>query len=200
MGEPLLALAALLLAYGAAELVGGYGFLAVFVSALTVRSVERDHDYHRHMHEVINRLETLLTLVVLLGLGFALTNGLLENLDWRGVLVALALVLVIRPVAGWLSFLGHRSQVGDKGLDHRERWVVAFFGVRGVGSIYYIAYAAGAATFPEERWLWSTVGFTIALSVVLHGILATPVMTRLDRLRDDAAQNSGARRGDPAPH
>jgi NhaP-type Na+/H+ or K+/H+ antiporter len=200
VGEPLLALAALLLAYGAAELVGGYGFLAVFACALTVRSVERDHDYQRHMHDVINRLETLLTLVVLLGLGFALTNGLLENLDWRGVLVGLALVLVIRPVAGWLSFLGHRSQVGDKGLDHRERWVVAFFGVRGVGSIYYVAYAAGAATFPEERWLWSTVGFTIALSVVLHGILATPVMSRLDQRRDDAERKSKARRADPAPH
>ena len=97
-----------------------------------------------------------------------------------------ALVLVIRPVAGYVSFLGHRTQVGAAGLDHRERLVVAFFGVRGVGSIYYVAYAAGAATFPEERWLWSTVGFTVALSVVLHGILATPVMRRLDRRREDA--------------
>jgi NhaP-type Na+/H+ or K+/H+ antiporter len=200
VGEPLLALATLLIAYGAAELVGGYGFLAVFACALTVRSVERDHDYHRHMHDVINRLETLLTLVVLLGLGFALTNGLLENLDWRGVLVSLALVLFIRPVAGWLSFLGHRRQMGTQGLDHRERLVVGFFGVRGVGSIYYVAYAAGAESFPEERWLWSTVGFTVALSVVLHGILATPVMRRLDGLRDAARENDGARRADPAPH
>ena len=55
--------------------------------------------------------------------------------------------------------------------------------MRGVGSIYYVAYAAGAAPFPEERWLWSTVGFTIALSVLLHGILATPVMRRLDEAR-----------------
>ena len=185
VGEPLLALAALLLAYGASELVGGYGFLAVFACAMTVRSVERDHDYHRAMHDVINRLEILLTLIVLLGLGFAITKGLLAHLDWKGVVVGLALVLVIRPVAGYVSFLGHR-QVGTAGLDHRERLVVAFFGVRGVGSIYYVAYAAGAATFPEERWLWSTVGFAIALSVVLHGMLATPVMRRLDRDREDA--------------
>ena len=100
-----------------AEVVGGYGFLAVFACALTVRSVERDHDYHRHMHDVVHRLETLLTLVVLLGLGFALTNGLLAHLDWRGVVVGLALVLVIRPVAGYLAFLGHRTQVGASGLD-----------------------------------------------------------------------------------
>ena len=186
VGEPLLALAALLLAYGVSELVGGYGFLAVFACAMTVRSVERDHDYHRAMHDVIHRLEVLLTLIVLLGLGFAITNGLLAHLDWRGVVVGLTLVLVIRPLAGYVSFLGHRLQVGKAGLDHRERLVVAFFGVRGVGSIYYVAYAAGAATFPEERWLWSTVGFTIALSVVLHGMLATPVMRRLDRDREDA--------------
>ncbi|HET6966964.1 MAG TPA: cation:proton antiporter, partial [Ornithinibacter sp.] len=118
VGEPLLALAALLLAYGVAELVGGYGFLAVFVCALTVRSVERDHDYHGAMHDVVHRLEVLLTLIVLLGLGFAITNGLLAHLDWRGVLVAVALVLVIRPLAGYVSFLGHRTQVGRAGLDH----------------------------------------------------------------------------------
>jgi NhaP-type Na+/H+ or K+/H+ antiporter len=200
VGEPLLALAALLVAYGAAEVVGGYGFLSVFTCALTMRSVERAHDYHRHMHDIIARLETLLTLVVLLGLGFALTHGLLAHLDWRGVVVALALVLVIRPVAGYLSFLGHRTQVGAKGLDHRERLVVAFFGVRGVGSVYYVAYAAGAASFPELRWVWSTVGFTIALSVLLHGILATPVMRRLDRLRDTRERNAGARPGGAAPH
>jgi NhaP-type Na+/H+ or K+/H+ antiporter len=186
VGEPLLALAALLIAYGGSELVGGYGFLAVFACALTVRAAERDHDYQRHMHDVIDRLETLLTLVVLLGLGFALTNGLLAHLDWKGVLVGVALVLVIRPLAGYLSFIGHRTQVGDAGLDHHERLVVAFFGVRGVGSIYYVAYAAGAASFSEERWLWSTVGFTIALSVVVHGVLATPAMRRLDALRGDA--------------
>ncbi len=199
VGEPLLALSALLLAYGAAELTGGYGFLAVFACALTVRSFERDHEYHRHMHDVISRLEVLLTLVVLLGLGFAITNGLLAHLDRRGVVVAVVLVLVIRPVAGYLSFLGHRTQVGTSGLDHRERLAVAFFGVRGVGSIYYVAYAAGAATFPEERWLWSTVGFTVALSVVVHGILATPVMRRLDAQRVDAERDGATGRNTGAP-
>jgi NhaP-type Na+/H+ or K+/H+ antiporter len=189
VGEPLLALAALLVAYGAAELIGGYGFLAVFACALTVRSRERDHDYHQHMHDIIHRLETLLTLVVLLGLGFAITNGLLAHLDWRGVLVGVLLVLVIRPLAGYLSFLGHGARSGSRtedvpGLDAQERLAVAFFGVRGVGSIYYVAYAAGHATFPQERWLWSTVGFAVALSVGVHGVLATPVMRRLDLRRE----------------
>ncbi len=187
-GEPLLAIAAFLLAYGVAEVVHGYGFLAVFACALTVRSVERDSDYHRHMHDVIHRLETLLTLVVLLGLGFAITTGLLANLDWRGVLVGLVLVFVVRPVAGYLSFVGYRCSHEHGRLDARERVAVAFFGVRGVGTLFYVAYATGAASFPEERWLWSTVGFTIALSVLVHGVLATPVMRLLDRRRGDRDQ------------
>ncbi|MDP2772555.1 MAG: cation:proton antiporter, partial [Nocardioides sp.] len=52
-GEPLLALAALLASYGAAEVAGGYGFLAVFACAMAMRASERNHDYHRAMHEVI---------------------------------------------------------------------------------------------------------------------------------------------------
>ena len=62
----------------------------------------------------------------------------------------------------------------------RERWAAAFFGVRGVGSIYYLAYAAGEVDELGEDWLWSTVAFTIVASVVLHGVLATPVMRRVD--------------------
>ncbi|MGB7817917.1 MAG: cation:proton antiporter [Ornithinibacter sp.] len=195
VGEPLLALAALLLSYGAAELVGGYGFLAVFVCALVIRSAERNHVYQGSMHDVIERLERLLTLVLLLGLGFAITNGLLGNLDWRGVSVGLALVFLVRPIAGYVAFLGHHTHVGIAGLTRRERLVVAFFGVRGVGSIYYLAYAAGATTFTEERWLWSTVGFTVALSVVVHGVLATPVMRRLDERRKAAARDAAATAG-----
>ena len=52
------------------------------------------------MHQVVERLERLLTLFILLVLGIALTRGLLAQLDWAGVLVGLALILVIRPLAG----------------------------------------------------------------------------------------------------
>src|SRR5215218_1441839 len=46
-GEPLLALAALVMAYGVSQLVGGYGFLSVFVCGMTLRAAERNHRYHR---------------------------------------------------------------------------------------------------------------------------------------------------------
>ncbi len=186
-GEPLLALAAVLLSYGAAETVGGYGFLAVFACALTLRSAERGHDYHVHMHEIIERLERLLTLVVLLLLGVAMTNGMLRHLTWEGALVGVALVFLVRPLAGLVAlWVGHgEDRVGDRSLPPKERWAVAFFGVRGVGSLYYLAYATGQAEFGNHELLWATVGFTIALSVFVHGIAATPAMKRLEHHRSD---------------
>lgn len=186
-GEPLLALAAVLLAYGMTEVAGGYGFLAVFACAMTMRSAERGHDYHALMHDVIERLERLLTLIVLLLLGVALTNGLLAGLTWQAAVVAVLLLLVVRPASGMIAlFSGRRAnlRVGDNALGLRERAATAFFGVRGVGSIYYLAYASGHADFADLPLLWSTVGLAITLSVILHGVTATPAMRWLDAERD----------------
>ena len=184
-GEPLLALAATLLAYGLAEVAGGWGFLAVFACALALRSAERSSEYHALMHQVVERLERLLTLIVLLLLGVALTDGLLSNLTWQGAVLAVLVIFVVRPASALLA-LGRgakRDYVDDGRLGPRERLVTAFFGVRGVGSIYYLAYATGQAEFGGTRVLWSTVAFTIVLSVLVHGVAATPVMRWLEKVR-----------------
>jgi NhaP-type Na+/H+ or K+/H+ antiporter len=182
LGEPLLALAAVLLAYGVAEVCGGYGFLAVFACAMTLRAAERGSDYHAHMHESIERLERLLTLVVLLLLGVALTNSLFEVLTWQGALVGAALVFVIRPLSGLVALRpgAGGDRMGDTSLTRAEQNAAAFFGVRGVGALYYMAYATGEVDLPLAEQLWATVAFTIALSVLVHGVTATPVMKRLE--------------------
>jgi NhaP-type Na+/H+ or K+/H+ antiporter len=90
--------------------------------------------------------------------------------------VAVLLVLVVRPVVAWIS-------LQRNGMSTSERYATAFFGVRGIGSVYYLAFATGQAAFPEQRELWSTVAFTIVLSVVVHGVTATPAMNRLDAAR-----------------
>ncbi|WP_151523364.1 cation:proton antiporter [Serinicoccus kebangsaanensis] len=192
-GEALLALAAMLLAYGVAEVAQGYGFLAVFVCAMTIRSRARRHEFHEHMHGVVERLERVLTLVVLLFVGIALTDGALEHLDWRGVLVGVALVGVIRPVAGWAALAPGRWRLADethRPLARREQAISAFFGIRGVGTLYYLAYALSEATWTGERWLWATCVFTVVLSVVVHGVLVTPVMSRLERDRERLSASS----------
>ena len=172
-GESLLALAALIASYGVGEVLGGYGFLSVFVCAMTFRSAERSHDYHAAMHEVAERLERLLTLFVLLMLGIALTRGPPgRRCDWRGVAIGLALIVLVRPLAGMLVAAAPWAKPADEpgGLTTAQRWAAAFFGVRGVGSLYYLAYAAGEASELGQDWLWSTVAFTVVASVLVHGV------------------------------
>ncbi|MER5421491.1 cation:proton antiporter [Streptosporangium roseum] len=184
------ALAATFLAYGLTELVHGYGFIAVFVTACTIRAAERTHGYNGVLHGFIEQIERLFTawLILLLG-GFVAVGGL-AALTWRGAAVSLLLLLVIRPLTGWAAQLGGRA-------GPRERGVTAVFGIRGIGSLFYLAYALGHADFgvPAEE-LWAVVAFTVLASLVLHGVTATPIMTRLDRLRDrvgDAETEPAAR-------
>ena len=175
--EGFLALAATFLAYGLVEVAGGYGFLAVFVAARGIRSAERSHDYHQVLHDFAEQTERLLTMLLLLLFGGAVVTGLLAPLTWPAALVGLALVLVIRPLTGFLSLRGAPGRPA-------EHWVIGAFGIRGIGSFYYLSYALTHADFPAVEVLWATIGFVVLVSVVLHGIAATPVMQLLDRSND----------------
>ena len=175
-GDGLVALAATLLAYTATELAHGYGFLAVFICALTMRSGERDHVFHQEMHDFSDQIERLLMMLLLVLFGGALANGLLDTLTWTDALIGLAVVFVVRPVAGLIALLG-------SGHPMRERLLLAFLGIRGVGSVYYVAYGINHGDFGDSERLWAVVGFIILLSIVVHGVTATPLLERLARRR-----------------
>ncbi len=168
------------MAYGVAELLQGYGFIAVFTCACTIRAAERSHDYHRVLHSYVEQLERLLTVSVLLLLGGSVAGGILADVGLAEVGVAAAFLLLIRPLSGLVGLVG-------RGLGPRERLVVAFFGVRGVGSLYYIAYALERGDFAEPDRLWAIVVLVVVGSVLLHGVSATPAMALLDRRRRQAA-------------
>lgn len=177
VGEPMLGLALVATVYGLAEVLHGYGFLAVFVCAVTLRAAERGHEYHGRLHDAIEHVESVLTLLILLLLGASLSSGQLSALSWQGMLVAVALVLVIRPLCGWVSL------IGTKQLGSREKVVTAMFGVRGIGSVFYMAFATAQHEWPEQKTLWATVTFAIVVSVMVHGVLATPAMKHLEERR-----------------
>lgn len=179
--EGFVALAATFLAYGITELVEGYGFIAVFVCACAIRSGERRHGYHQVLHRYVEQAERMLTVLIVFLLGGAAATGLLSGVGWTQILVAAVVLLVVRPLAGWIGLLGGRT-------GPRERTVVAFFGVRGVGSLFYLVYALQKGEFPEQDALWQIVGLVVIGSILLHGVSASPVMWLLDRKRQRKAQ------------
>ncbi|MET9717164.1 cation:proton antiporter [Streptomyces rochei] len=176
--EGFVALAATFLAYGVTELLHGYGFLAVFVTACSIRAEERAHGFHNVLHDFVEQVERLFTAVLLFLVGGFIALGGLDSLTWQGMVAGLLLLFVIRPLSGWVGLLGSRMRSS-------ERWVTAVYGIRGIGSLYYLAYALGQHRFPvPARELWAVVTFTVLASVVLHGVTAGPVVKRLDRLRE----------------
>ena len=172
--EGLVVMGTLLAAYGLAEVVGGYGFLAVFAGAVAARQRESESDYHQASHHFVDQVERVVLVAMLLGFGGLLASGVLDALTWPAALLGLAVLLVVRPLAGAAGML--RSSLPWAG-----RAAVAFLGVRGMGTLYYLAYGQTHASFAGADMLWATASLTILGSVVLHGVAAGPVMAWLDR-------------------
>ncbi|MEC7953098.1 MAG: cation:proton antiporter [Pseudomonadota bacterium] len=165
------AFAGVILAYGLTELIEGYGFIAAFVAGLVLRREESENDFHQRLHDFSQSIEHTLTALLLVALGAALPS-LWPYLGWPEVIVAVALIFVVRPVAAWFALSG-------LGLRWRARAVMAFYGVRGIGSIYYLAYTGHHVELVNEGALWATIAFTIVVSTLVHGLTAGLAVERV---------------------
>ncbi|MDP7326752.1 MAG: sodium:proton antiporter [Qipengyuania citrea] len=174
--EGLIVLGTLLLAYGLAELAEGYGFLAVFVGAVTARQRENRSRYHKISHHFIDQIEQIVLVAVLFGFGAMLASGVLSALTWPAALVGLALIFVIRPISGLLA-------EANCDLPMIGKLAVAFLGVRGMGSIYYLAYGQNNADFAQIDLLWATVSFAILVSIIVHGMVSGPLIRHVEDRR-----------------
>lgn len=163
-GSGVIALAGVLVAYGLTEIVEGYGFIAAFTAGYTLRRSETEHRFHRRLHDFSESLEHSLTAILLVAIGAAIPI-LWPHFDLRHAIIGLALVFLIRPLVGWMA-------LANTALRGRERLVVSFYGVRGIGSVYYLAYAGHHVQLVNEYALWATVAFTILLSTIVHGLTA----------------------------
>jgi NhaP-type Na+/H+ or K+/H+ antiporter len=196
------------LAYGAALLVKGYGFLAVFAAGLALRRAEERHaeavgderpmatsaaddDAHdqkppsqSYMVEdalgAVEQTERIGEAAVMLLIGGLFNARLFAADTWWFVL---ALFAVVRPIGVWAA-------VGRRGTGTQRR-LAMWFGVRGIGSVYYLTYAIGhGVPEPLARRLAAITFTTILASVVVHGISVTPLMKRYERLRRPRAAAS----------
>ncbi|CAA9302769.1 MAG: sodium/hydrogen exchanger [uncultured Gemmatimonadaceae bacterium] len=202
--DDFLALGLIALSYGAALLVKGYGFLAVFAAGLALRHIERRAAERAgganapppeldaaaaegKKEEIATAPETAPAYMAEAALGFA------EQLDRIGEVAVVLLVgtmlsestlsadalwfvpllfFVVRPIAVAIGApMGAAPPI--------QRTLTMWFGIRGIGSIYYLAYAI-AHGMPEEpaRRITALVLSTVAASALLHGITVTPLMRR----------------------
>ncbi|MEZ0172625.1 cation:proton antiporter [Microvirga sp. TS319] len=165
-----------LLVYGAAEIIWCYGFVAVFAAASTIRNTTKNLSYTRDVHSSAEQIEQLVSILILTLFGGALAEGLISSLSASEIVFALLVLLLLRPLSMLAAFAG-------SGRPMPVRLAIGFFGIRGLGSLYYTAYAINRGHAADPERLWRLTGFIVLLSVLVYGISAGPVMNLLDRLR-----------------
>ena len=205
--DDFLALGLIGLSYGAALLIHSYGFLAVFAAGLALRRVERQHSDDGKGKAPVEdpekqpvseedathperapafmasavlafnqQLERIVEVAIVLILG-----AMLAGVSWSITPLAWLIPLIflgIRPLATFLSLLRTRTSLG-------QRAIIGWFGVRGVGSLYYLAYAlTHGLTGHDAHTLTNITLGLVAASVVLHGISVTPLMAHYTRAKD----------------
>lgn len=189
------------LVYGFCLMIDAWGFLGVFVAAISLRqselklaslnafnaptnSLEATPDASTPpippklrlsaqvsegslmFKEPLERLSELMLVLMLGGMLF------LDSWSFRAVGLALTLFIVIRPISVFIGLFG-------TGAPFRLQALVGWFGVRGIGSIYYLMFAI-AFGLPEELAL-ELIHITlvvVVLSIVLHGLTVNPMMSK----------------------
>ncbi len=176
--EDFVAIGIVFVTYSIAELVNGYGFLAVFIAGIVTQRSYHDPEKRLSQLEFMERIEKLVEVSTILLLGALLLIEPIRNFLVPALTMAGLLLFVIRPLGVWVSTMGQPTPV-------RLLW--GWFGIRGVGSIYYLTYALGEGLKDElgEQIAWITF-VTIVISVVLHGVTATPLMNWYDRQTNNA--------------
>lgn len=172
--EGLFVVSAIFLSYGIGEALHGYGFLAVFAAAVSSRqNIEKYHEYHEKPYQFATQLERVFAGLLLIALGGFVATSDIALFTWQNILFAALFILLVRPLSGRLSLLG-------MGLSPLTSNAIAFLGIRGFGSFYYLAYAQNNATFEQIGPLWEVVTLTVLISLLIHGNAATRAMEKVD--------------------
>lgn len=166
-----LALSLTFMTYGATELIHGYGFLAVFFAGFSLRYYEKvGQDYKKKLHDFITEMEHLLMVVYILLFGGSIMNGMLTLTDWKGIAFAFIFVLLVRPLAGLIALSGLKESF-------KSKLAVSFFGIRGIGSIFYLSWAFVTFDYFEHKnELYAITAYIILISIVIHGFTAPSVI------------------------
>lgn len=165
------------LTYGIAEVFDGYGFLSVFIAAITSRALHRsdkEANYAKLPHNFSDQIEKILVALLLLWLGYYTASSGLIGLTLPEFFFAVAIVFFIRPIIAFASLVLSRGSILDK-------FAISFLGIRGIGSFYYLAYAQNHYTFLEIDSAWRVMIVTVLISIFIHGVFAHAIMNKISQ-------------------
>ena len=193
-GRRLATLAAALASFFVAVSISGNGFIAAFVAGIAFgAALPRDVADVNEVGTLPQLLGEVLAFAVWFLFGAALVPVAFEYLSASTLVYALLSLTLIRMVPVWLALLG-------VGMDRATNLFMGWFGPRGLASVVFALLAIedlGEAEIVGP--LLSAVGFTVLLSVILHGISAGPLGSRYARGHGDSTPGDRDGDGDERP-
>lgn len=166
--------------FATAQALGGSGFIASFVGGLLFGvQMRRNKEEMLLAAEGTGDVVTLLTWVVF---GATVVTGLFDKASWQMLVYALLSLTVVRMLPVWLVLRG-------TGVSNDEALFMGWFGPRGLASIVF-AIMAIDAKIPGAEFIAVTVGCTVLLSILAHGLSAKPLSRLLSMRLRDANQSS----------
>ena len=167
--RPLAILALAVFSYSTAYVAGVNGFVCAFVAGLAFGTL--DHHNDEEALGFAEEVGSLLSLVVWFIFGAVMLVPGLEDAGWRDLLFALLALTVLRMVPVALALIG-------TGLDRITVAFVGWFGPRGLASVVFGLLAVDAFEPSQSKAVLAAVTLTVALSVLLHGVSASPLAAR----------------------
>jgi len=167
--RPLAILALALFAYSTSVVAGTNGFIAAFVAGMAFGTV--DHHNDEAALQFTEEAGTLLSLLVWFIFGAVMLVPGLEDLGWRDVVFALLALTLLRMLPVAVALAG-------TGLDRGTVAFVGWFGPRGLASVVFGLIAVDSLAPSESKVVLAAITLTVALSVLLHGISASPLAAR----------------------
>jgi cell volume regulation protein A len=166
---PVASVAAAALAFGAADVVGGSGFLAVYLVGLAVGSTPSRH--RRELVAFHEGLAFVAQVVLFVVLGLLVFPHELPHVILPGLALAAALGLVARPIAVWLS-------TATSSFTNAERAFLGWAGLRGAVPIVLATFALSSSV-PHSNAIFNAVFFVVVVSATVHGTTLEPLARRL---------------------
>lgn len=160
------------LAYGTAAALGGSGFIAAFVAGGLFGGLEQGDP--AHITRLTEEVGELLNGVTFLIFGAVLLGPALPDVTWRVVLYALISLTVVRMLPVAIAMLGTRARAPTVAF-------LGWFGPRGLASIVFALIVVQESDLPQTPTILVAAYFTVALSVLLHGVSAAPLADRYAR-------------------
>ncbi|HSG17483.1 MAG TPA: cation:proton antiporter [Anaerolineae bacterium] len=155
-----------LLAYGAAELTGGNGFIAAFVMGVTLANTTRREDTEMLYEYAEVEVQGLMMLTFMIVFGAVMLPLALDQFDGTMLLYAVLSLAVIRLAAVGLGLIRTKVKPITTGF-------IGWFGPRGIASILYV-FTVMEEDLPGESLIYGVVMLTVLISIFAHGVTAAP--------------------------